>query len=350
MKKLLFIIPILILILGCGANKMITNDDLSNFKDNKFQNTYTSNDNNFGTFLKIAWDFAFNKPKDTQPSKEIPIVQLTKKDIEKMPDYSMVRLSHSTLLFKINNKLILTDPMFSNRASPVSFAGPKRFHPNPIEIENLPNIDLVLISHNHYDHLDEMSITKLKDKTTKFLVPLNVGQYLEKFGVKNNKITQLNWWEKKETHNLDFVATPSQHFSGRGIFDKDTTLWVSWVIKSKDHSFYFSGDSGYSKDFKKIGDKYGPFTMTFLEVGAYNKRWEKVHMFPKQAVQANIDLRGAVMFPVHNGTFDLAFHSWDEPFERIVNAAKEQNVTIVTPKMGEIISLIKKNTTSSWWK
>ena len=237
MKRIFLITALLLFTLGCSSKKMYKED---NFLDGKFKNTYLDYNHDFSKFLKISWDFVFHKSEKSIPTKKIPIVQLTQEDILNMQDYSVVRLSHSSLLFKIDNKLILTDPVFSNRVSPFSFIGPKRLHPNPIEIKDLPNIDVVLISHNHYDHLDEMSISQLKEKTNKFLVPLNVSKHLLEFGVDKDKIEELNWWDNQELGSLNFIAAPAQHFSGRGIFDKDESLWVSWVIKSQKESFYFT--------------------------------------------------------------------------------------------------------------
>jgi L-ascorbate metabolism protein UlaG (beta-lactamase superfamily) len=292
------------------------------------------------------------KSKDAKPKStlDIPVKFLNKQDLEALENYCVIRFGHSTLLFKIENEFILTDPVFSKRASPFSFMGPKRFHDMPISIEELPFIDSVIISHDHYDHLDKQSIKKLVSKVGKFYTTLEVGKHLMKFGVSRQKIVELDWWESSKPNNIEFVCTPAQHFSGRGLFDRDKTLWSSWVIKAPKGRFYFGADGGYFNCFKEIAYNHGSFDMTFLEVGAYNQKWRDIHMLPHESAQAHKDLRGKVMFPIHNGTFDLALHAWYEPFEKIASLAKDLNIDIVFPKMGEAIPLLTKKETSLWWK
>lgn len=267
-----------------------------------------------------------------------------------MHNESVIRLGHSTLLFKFDNKYILTDPIFSNRASPVQWMGPKRFHKSPISIEDLPFIDCVIISHDHYDHLDKQSIKKLKNKVGIFYTTLGVGKRLEKFGVSSEKIVELNWWQSDIRNDIEFICTPTQHFSGRGLFDRDKTLWASWVIKSKKSSIYFGADGGYFEGFKDIAQKYGPFDMSFLEVGAYNELWRDIHMMPEESIQAHKDLRAKRFFPIHNGTFDLSLHAWYEPFERVDKLAKENNIAIFFPIMGEEILIHENKKTQKWWR
>ncbi len=291
------------------------------------------------------------KSKDAKPKStlDIPVNYLKTVNLENMEDYSVVRFGHSTLLFKIENEFILTDPVFSKRASPFSFMGPKRFHDNPMSIEELPFIDSVIISHDHYDHLDKQSIKQLKNKVGTFYTTLEVGKHLMKFGVVRRKIVELDWWQSKQKGKIEFVCTPAQHFSGRTLLDRDKTLWSSWVIKAPKGKFYFGADGGYFQGFKEIAFNHGPFDMTFLEVGAYNKKWRDIHMMPEDSIQAHKDLKGKVMFPVHNGTFDLSLHAWYEPFEKISLLAKQKKIDIRFPKMGEIISLIHHTQTKPWW-
>jgi len=302
--------------------------------------------------LSIIKTMLQEKSKDAKPKKgtQIPVHYLTTKDLEELEDYSVIRFGHSTLLFKLENEFVLTDPVFSKRASPFSFMGPKRFHDSPISIEELPFINSVIISHDHYDHLDKKSIKKLKNKVGTFYTTLEVGRHLIKFGIPRRKIVELDWWENKKSGSLDFVCTPSQHFSGRTLFDRDKTLWSSWVIKAPKGKFYFGADGGYFEGFKEISFNHGPFDMTFLEVGAYNEKWRDIHMMPQDSIQAHKDLKGKVMFPVHNGTFDLSLHAWFEPFDKINVLAKEHDVEIRFPKMGEPISLITYTPTTNWWK
>ncbi len=302
--------------------------------------------------LSLIFSMIKEKSKESKPksSKEIPVINLSKKKLLDLEDYSVVRFGHSTLLFKIENEFILTDPVFSKRASPFSFLGPKRFHESPIQIEELPNIKSVIISHDHYDHLDKQSIIKLKDKVETFYTTLEVGNHLLRFGIPRRKIVELDWWQSKKENSIEFVCTPAQHFSGRGLFDKDSTLWSSWVIKAPKGKFYFGADGGYFKGFKEIAFNHGPFDMTFLEVGAYNSKWKDIHMMPEDGIQAHEDLKGKVLFPIHNGTFDLSLHAWYEPFNRISNLARLKDVDIRFPKMGEAISLLEFNPTSRWWQ
>lgn len=320
------------------------------YQNGKFVNEEIKYEGKLSEIGPMLYDFIFNKSADSTPKKEIPVINLTQKDIDNLDDYSVIRFGHSTLLFKLENKLILTDPVFGKRASPFSFIGPKRFHKSPISIEDLPFIDSVIISHSHYDHLDKYSIKKLKDKVGMFYTPLGVGKILIEFGVSKEKIVELDWWEESKQKNIRFIATPSQHFSGRGLFDKDETLWSSWVIQTPKSSLYFGADGGYFQGFKEIASNYGPFDMSFLEVGAYNEKWKEIHMLPEESAQAHIDLNAKVLFPIHNGTFDLSLHSWKEPFERIDIEAQKQNIDIIYPKMGESISILKKNNTEKWWK
>ncbi|MCL4151376.1 UNVERIFIED_CONTAM: hypothetical protein GTU68_000392, partial [Idotea baltica] len=241
---------------------------------------------------------------------------------------SVFRLGHSTILLRIDLDLILFDPVFSDRASPVQWMGPKRFHQPPISIEQLPDIKAVVISHDHYDHLDKQAISDLDKKVEFFITPLKVGQHLRDWGIDDAKITELAWWQSTQVDTLKITAAPAQHFSGRGLFDKDETLWASWVIEGWESKIYFSGDSGYFGGFKEIGERLGPFDLTFIETGAYNTLWPDIHMFPEQSLQAHLDLQGEVMVPIHNGTFDLSLHNWHEPLQQITELAAEKDVTL----------------------
>jgi L-ascorbate metabolism protein UlaG (beta-lactamase superfamily) len=243
------------------------------------------------------------------------------------------------MLLKLNDEFWITDPMFSDRASPVQWAGPQRFHRPPIVIDDLPPIKAVIISHDHYDHLDHDSIMKLSAKTEYFLTPLGVGDILVDWGVPSSKVKQLDWWQDMEIGGVHLVATPARHFSGRGLFKKNQTQWASWVFLTAGQRVFFSGDSGYFDGFKKIGDKFGPFDVTMLDTGAYNVNWPEVHMYPEESVQAHIDLKGKNLLPIHNGTFDLSMHSWHEPFDRIVALGNAHGISVVTPLMGEPVSM-----------
>lgn len=299
---------------------------------------------------RVMWDFFFNKPADTRPSGKIPAQAVTRAQLMSAPNNTVYRLGHSTVLMKLNDAFWITDPMFSGRASPVRFAGPERFHAPPISIDELPPIKGVIISHDHYDHLDHDSIMKLAGKTEFFLTPLGVGDILVDWGVPAAKVRQLDWWQGIDVGGIRFVATPAQHFSGRGLFNKNLTQWASWVILAADQRVFFSGDSGYFDGFRQIGEQYGPFDLTLLETGAYNANWPNVHMHPEESIQAHLDLKGKRLLPIHNGTFDLSMHSWREPFDRIAALGNVQGIPVMTPLMGEPVSMYEATGGRRWWE
>lgn len=336
---------------SCAQNTEKLTSSKQHYENGVFKNLEMSYDSSFSTFLSNVWAFLTDKTENKIPEdNSIPIVKLTSKDIENMPNNSVVRLVHSTLLFKLDNKYILTDPVFSESITPFPFVAPTRFHKLPITIEELPFIDIVIISHNHYDHLDAPSIIQLKDKVGHFYTTLGVKQNLLDLGIDTMKVCELDWWQSCTKGSLSLTATPAQHFSGRGLFDRNKTFWSSWVINSSESKIFFSGDTGYFSGFKKIADKFGPFDMTFLEAGAYNERWKEVHMMPEETIRAHQDLKGKILFPIHNSSFKLSNHAWNEPLKKISKEAREKNILITHPKMGEIISLLKYKQTQKWWE
>lgn len=299
--------------------------------------------------LRIFWNMLFHKPRNTRPAGAIPVQPLSREQLLAAPNHSVFRLGHSTVLLKLRDKFWITDPVFAERASPVQWAGPKRFHQPPISLEELPALEAVILSHDHYDHLDHQTVLKLADKTRCFLTPLGVGDTLIKWGVPADKVRQLDWWQGTEVAGIRFVATPSQHFSGRGLFDGNSTLWASWVMLDGATRIFFSGDTGYFDGFKRIGQQYGPFDLTLMETGAYNVDWPHVHMQPEQTLQAHIDLKGRWLLPIHNGTFDLSMHAWYEPFDRILELAWERSIAITTPQMGQVFNLEQPQRGTPWW-
>ena len=320
------------------------------YQDGRFHNAAPRPQQGFLFQAKLFWDFFFNKPAGTLPDRTIPVRTVTRAELLAAPDNSVYRLGHSTLLFKMHHKFWITDPVFSKRASPVQWMGPARFHAPPISIEELPPIEAVILSHNHYDHLDYAAVRALAEKTRLFIAPLGVGETLASWGVPASQIRELDWWQTTEIDSIRFVATPAQHFSGRSPTDSDKTLWCSWAIISDDFRLFFSGDSGYFDGFKSIGQTLGPFDAAFIETGAYDKRWEYVHMLPEQTIQAFKDLRGKWLFPIHNGTFDLAMHVWDDPFTRIADLATAHRINMSTPEMGERVDFSAPHAGASWWK
>ncbi len=328
----------------------------SRFQDGKFHNEYQFEQPGVAKFLQIIKRYITEPATDKQPVQALPLQQVTREMLDALPDNDVhfVKLGHSSVLLKVLGEYWLLDPVFAERASPFSFLGPKRFHQTPVTIEELPPISKVLISHNHYDHLDKSSIKKLAAKTQQFLVPMGVEGDLQRWGIPGDLITTFDWWQELQTEQALIAFTPTQHFSGRGVGDGNTTLWGSWVIKTIAGSLYFSGDSGYFAGFKEIGLKYGPFDTTFIETGAYDHDWPHVHMTPEQSVMAHQDLKGGVMVPVHNGTFDLAFHAWYEPLERVSAAAVQSDIMLLTPQFGQPVSVSSQQQSVaanvSWWR
>jgi len=318
-------------------------------KQTSFANAEIDYAPGFGNIVEIIKAYMADKRTAAVPKHDIAVQKLTGQSLMNESDDVVYRLGHSTILMKIDGQYVLTDPVFSDRASPVQWAGPKRFHQPPISMADLPQITAVLISHDHYDHLDKASIIALKDKVDHFYTPSSVKKLLVDWGVSPDKVTELNWWQSVQHGSLEFVATPTQHFSGRGVFDRNKTLWASWVVLGKQSRVYFSGDSGYFSGFKEIGEKYGPFDITLVETGAYNELWKDIHMMPEESLQAHKDLKGKYMMPIHNGTFDLALHEWFEPLEQITELAARDNVQLLTPQFGEKITVSTPENTIAWW-
>ncbi|KRG68217.1 hydrolase [Pseudoxanthomonas dokdonensis] len=317
----------------------------------KFHNPVPQPRDGVGKMLGIIWNMLWHKPRDATPQHPpLPLQPLTRADLLAAPDRSLFRLGHSTVLLKLRGQFWLTDPVFSERASPLQWMGPKRFHAPPISIEDLPPLQAVILSHDHYDHLDQDAITQLAGKTRQFVTPLGVGDRLAEWGVPRRQIRQLDWWQQVDIEGLRLLATPAQHFSGRTPFDGNQTLWASWAIIDDDFKIFFSGDSGYFDGFKTIGEKLGPFDLTLMETGAYDPQWPYVHMQPAQTLQAHLDLRGKWLLPVHNGTFDLAMHDWYDPFEKIAALARQNEVLLATPEMGERLDMQQPQATRAWWR
>lgn len=302
--------------------------------------------------LQLFWRFFFEPRPLGTPKLPIPVQLLTQAVLAAQnPDHTQVyRLGHSSLLLHIGGRYWLTDPVFAKRASPFAFIGPKRFHAPPLALEDLPPLAGVILSHNHYDHLDKASIKALINKSEGFYMPLGVGASLRKWGVPEAKIHEFDWWQERQVPGLRLVATPSQHFSGRGLADANQSLWCSWVLIGEQQKIFFSGDSGYFAGFAEIGRRFGPFDLTLMEAGAYDPQWAGVHMLPEESVQAHLDLGGKVMMPIHNGTFDLAFHAWYDPFEQIWQLAKQQGVALALPQIGEPWVLEQASVARPWWR
>ncbi|MBL8267568.1 MBL fold metallo-hydrolase [Steroidobacter sp.] len=322
----------------------------SQFRDGQFHNAVSPKQPGGWQVLKLWWQFMFKDTSRTVPPTGLTVVPLTGEQLEQAPDGSIYRLGHSTVLMKLNGKFWITDPVFAERASPVQWAGPKRFTPTPISLAELPPLAAVVLSHDHFDHLDRETVIALAAKTNVFLAPLGVGDQLIRWGIPASKTHQLDWWQTIELEGIQFTATPAQHFSGRSVFAKNPTLWASWVIYTGTHRIYFSGDTGYFDGFAEIGRRHGPFDLTLLEAGAYDKQWEGVHMLPQQVMQAHRDLGGDWLLPIHNATFDLAFHSWDEPMEKMLALSAQQDIRLTMPRIGEAVRLGQYQRAQPWWR
>ncbi len=284
-------------------------------------------------------------PKNKNPNAPLPSSRL---EVQALKDGQFVWLGHSTVLFKTAGKTIISDPVF-HRASPIPIGGAPFATKNPTGMQNLPKLDAVIISHDHYDHLDHLAIQALNSKVGHFYVPLGIKAHLQRWGVQDNKITELDWYQSTKLGEVRLTLTPARHFSGRGLFNRFSTLWGSWVIKSPDLSVYFSGDGGYSSEFANIGKRFGPFDIAFIEDGAYNQDWAEIHMQPEQSVQAAIDLKAQIMLPIHWGKFDLSRHQWREPIVRIKQIAQARKVQLATPLIGEIFTL-EQPPQMPWWE
>ena len=316
------------------------------YKDGKFTNPLPWDESpSFGMFKKYIFGKEQRSPKDILPQSQIDLNLLESTDSSYL---KVTNAGHSSLLIHMDGYRILTDPVYEAKITPV---GPTRFNKEvPIDPTELKDIDVVVISHNHYDHLNKYSIKMIHKEVARFVVPLGVGAQLEKWGVSREKITELDWWDSYEYDDkLTITSTPSQHFSGRGLTDRNKTLWASYVITTLDHNIYFSGDSGYFDGFKTIGEKYGPFDIAFMECGAYNKAWTYVHMFPEETVQASLDLKAHFVWPIHWGTFNLAFHDWFDPMKRVTLAADAKGVRLLTPIFGQVVEYPGKMQTEKWW-
>lgn len=300
------------------------------------------------SYFSMMREFFKDKP-ERYPHAGIPTVKTDLKTWSSdVP--SIIWFGHSSYLIVMDGKRILVDPVFSDRPSPVQYLGTKSFEGARVySADDFPEIDVLMITHDHYDHLDYNSISKLKSKAIKFYAPLGVAQHLVHWGVQESRITEFDWWDTEEIFpGMQLTATPARHFSGRG-FIRNKSLWTSYVLKSETYNIFIGGDSGYDAAFKTIGEKHGPFDIALLECGQYDRLWPLIHMMPEETVQASIDLKAEVLLPVHWGKFALANHAWKDPIERAKKQAEVLQVKITTPKIGEPIILGSEFPNEEWW-
>ena len=291
----------------------------------------------------------FGNGRNREPNKDLPSI---KTDLKSLPAEKpvIVWFGHSSFLISIDGKKILADPVFSERPSPVQYAGAKSYPGTMVySADDLPDLDVVIISHDHYDHLDYNTILKLKNRTKLFCTPLGVGEHLIHWGVSPDKIKEYDWWEGEMVlPGVDLTCTPARHFSGRGLRN-NKTLWASFVLKTGGYNIFIGGDSGYDATFRDIGEQFGPFDIAMLECGQYDPQWPDIHMRPEQTVQASLDLKAKVFLPVHWAKFTLALHPWNDPIERATKHAEILKAKITTPKIGEPVILNEVLPSENWW-
>ncbi len=330
--------------LGCGcfySNPAVSEESVKkakNYQNGVFVNSEPTTVMKPGTSWNTFYQYLFRGSNERVPKQPLPVVQV--KGALQGPASDAMRfvwIGHSSVLLEVGGKRILIDPVFSDRASLFSWMGPKRFQPAPLHAGDLQSLDAVLISHDHYDHLDRATVASLAEKTASFHVPLGLGDILRDWGIPGGKIVEYAWWDEHDLSGISVAAVPARHFSGRGLFDRNKTLWCSWVVMSGQHRAYHSGDTGMTSQFHEIGKKYGPFDLAFIKIAAYNENWPDIHLTPEQAIEAAKTLDGKTLVPIHWGTFDLGVHSWHEPIERFVKAADNNGTKIITPMMGELV-------------
>lgn len=287
-----------------------------------------------------------------EPQFEIPVIAMSAATLNAPAPAGLraIWFGHSSVLVEIEGVRVMTDPVLSAVVSPVPI-GPKRMHAPPLALADLTGIDAVVISHDHYDHLDMKTIQHLAAQGTQFYVGLGIGAHLERWRVAPALIHEMDWWESLEIKNVTINCTPARHYSGRKSQD-NSTLWASWVVKGARHSFYYSGDTGYADHFRAIQERYGATQLNLIKVGAYGTppSWLDIHMDPESAVRANRDLGGGILLPVHWATFNLSYHAWDEPILRTLRAAAAEQVQVVTPRVGEVVEVGRPFTNVEWYK
>lgn len=287
----------------------------------------------------------------TEPEPPLQPLVVEPKSFETPPE-SGLRITwfgHSSLLVEIDGARLLIDPVWGDRASPLQWAGPKRWYAPPLAIEDLPELDAVIISHDHYDHLCMPTVEALRERVRRWVMPLGVGAHLEHWGVPAERIEEYDWWEHATAGQVQLHCTPARHFSGRSGLDRNATLWSGWALVGPEHRVFYSGDTALHPELRDIGERLGPFDLTLIETGAYSPIWRDVHIGPEQAVIAHQMVRGQHMFPVHWGLFDLANHSWTEPAERVRAEAEARDVSLLLAPPGAQFEPTREAPRDVWW-
>lgn len=352
----IFLAAALLLVAGCAATAGSTCETpyagSPQFKGCVFENAPNPQALPSASPWQIWSRFLVGTKTDTVPVDPIPVRPLNAAQLEALDPAAnhVIRLGHSSHLLKLRGKYWLIDPVFSERASPFQWVGPKRFHKPPIRLEELPPIEGLILSHDHYDHLDLATIEYLAQRVQRYFVPLGVRARLLDMGVAPERVDEFDWWQATAHDGVRLTAAPAQHFSGRTLNDRNRTLWASWVIESGPERIFYSGDSGYFAGFRQIGERFGGFDLALMENGAYDAYWPSVHMTPEQSVRAFEDLRGKVLYVVHNSTFDLAFHTWHDPLDRIAKLAQAKKIELATPVIGEVLTIGRPRTNALWWE
>lgn len=322
------------------------------YKDGSFQNQSNTPALTEGaSYTQAIKDMLFSKVENLKPLDSIPHIKTNLAKLKLTEDF-LVWFGHSSYYMQLSGKSFLVDPVLTSNASPIYGTNTTFLGTNTYTTDQIPAIDYLIITHDHYDHLDYTSFKKIKDKVSKIICPLGVGSHLEYWGFDQKNIIELDWFEDALLQeNIKITATPSRHFSGRG-FNRNNTLWSSYVVKTTHVNLYLGGDSGYDTHFKDIGLKYGPFDLALLENGQYDYKWKYIHMFPEEVVKASTDLKAKRFFPIHSSKFKLANHPWKEPLEKVKAVSDLQDMTqLITPKIGEILYLNRNNQTFyDWWK
>ncbi|TDG35852.1 MBL fold metallo-hydrolase [Pedobacter changchengzhani] len=335
--------------LPAGERKKLISQ-LPNYKNGALQNLSVTPMQPEGVSLfDILKSFLFGKHPNKKPKYSLPSV---KPDLTNYnnPKPEIIWFGHSSYLIKLPNMNVLVDPVFSDTPSPFSFVSTKAFAgTNIVKAEDFDSLDVILITHDHYDHLDYPTILKLSKKTKTFVCSLGVGAHLEKWGINKDKIIEIAWHQTADLGKLKFTAVPARHFTGRK-FKRNQTLWSAFVMDFGNFKLFLGGDSGYDTHFKEIGKQHGPFDLAFLECGQYNAYWPFIHMFPEETIQAAIDLGAKVLMPVHWCKFTLSMHPWNEPIQRAVEEAKLLNVKITTPMLGETVIIDECYPSKRWWE